>query len=187
MKELSEYTAEVMRRADEKKRARKRAAIRTVTLCVPLALAATAALVLLPRVNKPGADVEAALPTQDVPDGMTNEAAASFTVFVEPIAQDAEFVEAHETAMDESDAVADPALKEELIAIIDGVVNGEESADDEVVDAEFEGYYITISGSDGGERRYALKPLTLTDLDLGIEYRITEEQYERLLALIRGT
>ena len=97
MKELSEYTAEVMRRADEKKRARKRAAIRTVSLCVPLALAASAALVLLPR-SKPGTDIEAAVPTHAVPDGAAPESAADITVFVEPMSADDQFIESQEDA-----------------------------------------------------------------------------------------
>ena len=62
MREISEYTAEVMRRADEKKRARKRRITAAVSAGVPLALAL---VVVLPRALKGvGADAAPQAPAE---------------------------------------------------------------------------------------------------------------------------
>ena len=101
---------------------------------------------------------------------------------------DDQFIESQEDAENASHSISDSALKDELIAMIDGVVNGEESPPvEEAVDAVYdEGYHITLKAADGSVRNYALTYLTLKDLDQGIDHRVTEEQYGRLLELIRG-
>ena len=180
MKEISEYTAEVMRRADGKKRSRRRAAAKALSLGVPLAFAA-AALILLPGL-KPDTPLEAALPTFETSDAAPAEPAA-IEVFVEPM--DRADTLNYGPAKDAKNEPIEAASKEAIAAIIGSVIEGEEIR---VTDMSIggEGYLITVKGADGSTVRYALTSLALTDLDRGIGFRVSEEQYETLLGLIRG-
>ena len=77
------------------------------------------------------------------------------------------------------------ASKEAIAAIIASVTEGEELGVTETL-LGGEGYLITVKCEDGSTERYALEALTLTDLDRGIGFRVSEEQYETLLGLIHG-
>ena len=181
MKELSEYTAEVMRRADGKKRSRRRAAAKALSLGVPLAFAA-AALILLPGL-KPDTPLEAALPTFETSDAAPAEPAA-IEVFVEPMDR-ADSLNYGPGKSGDSEPTEAAASKEAIAAIIASVTEGEELGVTETL-LGGEGYLITVKCEDGSTVRYALEALTLTDLDRGIGFRVSEEQYETLLGLIRG-
>lgn len=177
MKELSYYTAEVLRRANEKKAARKRA-FKTAALCVPLAVAITAAALILPRFLRvvPDAGKEA-LMTEDAP--ISSEKAESLPV--DHIDGETVSCEVTRLGFDGESFELSPDGAVEVGAIIEEIIGG--ASNTEAVDeCVTEGYSIVLT-SEGLSESYRFANGELMD-SAGRRYLLTGEQAAKLLKLL---
>ena len=182
MKELNEYTAEVMRRAEGKKRARKNALVKTVSLCAPLVLITVGAALLLPRLLPFGS----AAPDSDRPE--TAEPSAVVSAMIQPgdIAGPVdEDLPVDELTQDSGAVITDTAAIDELTELIAKI--GCEGlpcpGSNSVIASHEECAIITLTHADGSTESYTLYKNRLKNNDTGESFEITAEQYARLAEL----
>ena len=176
MKELNEYTTEVRRRVEEKKRARRRTAGRIAALSAPLALLLTLTAFLLPRLmpmpgKVPDGEQEANGIDQALPVG------EKLIVTVEALTEGPEA---------RTHTLTDDAAYE-LKELIDGILiaeTDEETCSDLAVESADMCRRITLTGADGSARTFELIGKTLKDAQTGVCFPITQAEYERLMSLI---
>ena len=176
MRDIVEYTSEVLRRAEEKKRARRRRIGTAVSFCVPFALlSAAAALVLRSYTRMPDAAAPQGGESYTDSDFITTETAhTAVYAYVETL--DDENV--NESAL----VCGDPEGLAELIESIEG---GAGDQSDPATDApEGPRRRITLTDAEGNISSYLLTGLRLKNNLTGAAYALTAEQYERLLELI---
>ncbi len=175
MKELNEYTMEVRRRVEEKKRARRRTAGRIAALSAPLALLLTLTAFLLPRLMPmPG----------KVPDG---EQEANGIDQALPVGEKLIVtIEALEESEDESLLQITGDAAYELKALIDGILRDGAVAENFSTLPESQDLCrrITLIDGNGHESSFELTGSSLKDEETGVVYAIPQEKYERFLSLI---
>ncbi len=177
MKELNEYTMEVRRRVEEKKRARRRTAGRIAALSAPLALLFTLTAFLLPRF----------LPAPDTAPEDTDCPPVSDSI--EQASPDGSPLTVTVAALEESEdesflqITADAAY--ELKALIDGILRDGAVAEDFSTLPESHDLCrrITLIDGNGHESSFELTGSSLKDEETGVVYAIPQEKYERFLSL----
>ena len=183
MREISEYTAEVMRRADDKKRARKRRITAAVSAGVPLALALVFALpIVLKGVGAdaaPQAPAEAELmpaddqdlnagatvPPADIPESVDGTALSPVRFEV--------------TSGGNKRVCEDPERARELMELIDGFVPDPGRAQS----ADAEKKSIALFFADGRQARFSLVDNVLYD-DHNQSFTLDEAALSELYALL---
>ena len=186
MQELNEYTAEVMRRAEGMKRARKNSLVKTVSLCAPLVLITFAAALILPKLLPNGA----VMPDSD--EALPETIEASAVVSAALIQQDAitDSVEAPDSPVDEmiqegGAVMTDADSIDALLALIEEIeregLPSHESG--YVIASHEESAIITLTRSDGSTVSYTLSRERLTNAETGESFEITAEQYARFMEL----
>lgn len=186
MKELDEYTAEVRRRVDEKRRAKKRRLGSITAFSVPLVMLAVLAAVLLPHF-KPKPD-GAAPDTDSLTEAIGSQSIV--TVYVEPITSSDHIVDefSNEAAPELAPPSVEGSEKDELIELIESIESGplDEAAPGSDSATPTLAWSIELTDAGGNTRSYVLGYLSLTNTATGVKHQLTEEQYSKMLILIRG-
>lgn len=183
MKELNEYTAEVMRRAEEKNRARKNALVKAVSLCAPLVLITVGAALLLPRLLPFGSAAPDSMPPEELEAGTVVSAALiQPNGIAGPVDED---LPVDEHTQDSGSVITDASAIDEIAALIAKIgCEGRPCPEsDSAVAFPEESAIITLTHADGSTESYTLYKNRLKNNDTGESFEITAEQYARLAEL----
>lgn len=179
MKEISEYTSEVLRRAEEKNRTRRRNIGTAISFCVPFALLSAAAVFVLPRL---GLTTDSMPGAAALPEDAESHYVDSDSISAEP--GQAAIYASIESLDEEQGGEASLVCGEpdKLAALIESIESAE--ADPPADESFCRGWRITLTDAEGNISSYLLTELRLRNNVTGAEYALTAEQYERLLELI---
>ncbi|MBR6108156.1 MAG: hypothetical protein IKQ36_00290 [Clostridia bacterium] len=178
MRELSEYTAEVMRRADEKKRARKRRLTAAVSVCAPLVLVLAFALPLALRgVSRDTAPKEAEFDPNGY-DAVFTQMPANVVEAVDETALSP--VRFEVTSGGNKRVCEDPERARELMELIDGFVPDPGRAQS----ADAEKKSIALFFADGRQARFSLVGGVLFEDPGSQSFTLGEEELSELERLL---
>ena len=184
MKDINEYTAEVLRRVDEKKRERRNSIIRTAAFCVPAVFAAAVLALVLPRISgSAGPDsaagvIEATPPPADaaLPSPITEGAIDG------ALGLEVDEIEVGSPLYYDKFIISSPDLIGEICRIIFEAEGSADPAD--CIDSALPRYRIILHCADGTKPEYTLGEGIIRNEESGAVFTLSSSNEAELLRLL---
>lgn len=190
MKEISEYTAEVFRRSEERIKERRKKHRRILAVCIPFCLMTTVCFTaIIPQMMTKNNDVQTDCAGTSPNDGSIAYGTACDFVLIDIKGAGAN--EKYQSSITDTAEISSALEQINEILPYNAYSGAEKSADGNVTEgvpkSEPTGYIITLTADDGTTRIFTLRDNCLYDAKMRVEITLSDKQTADLKSSLKLT